>query len=231
MPRKLTEYNLLFSCPGDAYKECYPAVSAAVDDFNRYAKSNLSISANLTHWTKDSYPQSGGKPQALLNTQIVDTADAAIAVFWTRFGTPTDEYGSGTEEEIDRLINEKKQVFLYFLDKAIPPSLTESETYQEQRSQIALFRQKYERKGIYCVVKDENNLKKQFAQHLFLYFGEKTSEDTEISDIEKRINQAERNIASVNKRVDDLPPIPKITVSQGPPTKALGINEFWGQYK
>ena len=40
----------------------------------------------------------GGKPQALLNEQFVNKCDAAVAIFWTRFGSPTDEYGSGTEE-------------------------------------------------------------------------------------------------------------------------------------
>lgn len=178
MPRRLTEYNLLFSCPGDAYKECYTVIKTAVDDFNKYAKSSLSLGVNLTHWTTDSYPQSGGHPQTLLNNQIVDSADVAVAIFWTRFGTPTDEYDSGTEEEIERLINSNKQVFLYFLDKAIPPSATDSDTYQEQRKQIAVFREKYENKGLYWVVADEAALKEQFSQHLFLYFAKQVAEET-----------------------------------------------------
>lgn len=181
MPRKLTEYTLLFSCPGDAYKECHAVIQSAVDDFNMYAKSSLSISLELIHWFADSYPQSGGHPQALLNSQIVDNADAAIAIFWTRFGTPTDEYDSGTEEEIELLINSNKQVFLYFLDKAVPPSMTDSYEYQEQRRKIALYRKKYENnKGIYRVVADENELKEQFSQHLFLYFARRIAEDTGI---------------------------------------------------
>lgn len=178
MPRILTEYNLLFSCPGDAYAECYVVINAAVDDFNKYSKSSLSIGVNLTHWSTDSYPQSGGHPQALLNTQIVDLADAAIAVFWTRFGTPTDDYGSGTEEEIERFLNCAKQVFLYFLDKPIPPSMTDSDMYQMQRKQIAAFRKKYENKGIYWVVADEAALKEQFSQHLFLYFAKQVAQET-----------------------------------------------------
>lgn len=79
-------------------------IRESIADFNSYAKTSLGLSVNLTHWSTDSYPQSGGHPQALLNTQIVDNADAAIAVFWTRFGTPTDEFGSGTEEEIEKII-------------------------------------------------------------------------------------------------------------------------------
>jgi hypothetical protein len=129
------------------------------------------------HWTKDSYPQSGGNPQELLNSQIVDDADTAIAVFWTRFGTSTDEYGSGTEEEIERLISDDKQVFMYFLDKPIPPSATDTDEYGEQRKKLSAFKKRYENKGIYRIVADENALKEQFARHLFLYFAKHMEED------------------------------------------------------
>ena len=51
------------------------------------------ITLVIKHWSKDSYPQSGDKPQELLNKQFVNDCDAAISNFWTRFGTPTDKYG------------------------------------------------------------------------------------------------------------------------------------------
>lgn len=35
---------------------------------------------------------------------------AAVAIFWTKFGTPTDKYGSGTEEEIEEMLSSNKQV-------------------------------------------------------------------------------------------------------------------------
>lgn len=79
-----------------------------------------------------------------------------VAIFWTRFGTPTDDYGSGTEEEINLLIKNNKQVFLYFLNKPIPPSLTDSPDYMENREKINCLKEKY--KGLYCEVKDENEL-------------------------------------------------------------------------
>lgn len=44
----------------------------------------------VRQWHKSSYAQSGGKPQALLNEQFVNKCDAAVAMFWTRFGSPTD---------------------------------------------------------------------------------------------------------------------------------------------
>ena len=168
MKHQITMFDLLLSCPGDAYKECYPAVRKAIEIINADPQINNSISVSLKHWSTSSYPQSGGQAQKLLNSQIVKPADIAIAIFWTRFGTPTDDYNSGTEEEIDLLIKNKRQVFLYFLDKPIPPSITDSPEYTENRKKITLFQKKYE--GIYCVAKDENDLQEKIVNHLKLYF-------------------------------------------------------------
>ena len=54
------------------------------------------------HWSTDSYPQSGDKPQELLNKQFVRECDAAIAIFWTKFGTPTDRYGQVQKKKLKK---------------------------------------------------------------------------------------------------------------------------------
>lgn len=179
MKHNVTMYDLLLSCPGDAYKECYSAVKEAIEKINADPQINNSISISLKHWSTSSYPQSGGQAQKLLNSQIVNEADIAIAIFWTRFGTPTDDYGSGTEEEIDLLIKNKRQVFLYFLDKPIPSSITDSPEYIENRKKITLFQKKYE--GVYHVVKDENDLQGKIVDHLKLYFTKSNMKDENVS--------------------------------------------------
>ena len=104
MAQNVTLYNLLISCPGDI-KEEVTLIESAVDEFNELYAETLGITIKTRHWSKSSYAQSGGKPQALLNEQFVNKCDAAVAIFWTRFGSPTDEYGSGTEEEIEIISN------------------------------------------------------------------------------------------------------------------------------
>ena len=79
------------------------------------------------------------------NEQFVNKCDAAVAIFWTKFGSPTDEYGSGTEEEIERMLQSGKQVFMYFSDKSIQPSQMNSGGYEK----IQAFREKYKDRGIY----------------------------------------------------------------------------------
>ena len=103
MAQNVKLYNLLISCPGDI-KEEVTLIESAVDEFNELYAETLGITIKTRHWSKSSYAQSGGKPQALLNEQFVNKCDAAVAIFWTRFGSPTDEYGSGTEEEIEIML-------------------------------------------------------------------------------------------------------------------------------
>ena len=163
MPQNVTQYDLLISCPGDIREEI-EIINRTVRKFNDHFSDTLGISIRTRHWSKNSYPQSGGKPQALLNEQFVKKCDAAVALFWTRFGTPTDEYGSGTEEEIEVMLDAGKQVFLYFSERPISPSKMDSEGYKK----VQALKQKYN--GIYfsyCTAEDFEN---SFYAHLTQYF-------------------------------------------------------------
>lgn len=122
MAKTKVEYDILISCPGDVSEEI-KTIENTVKRFNDTYSDILMIRLNTKHWTKDSYNQSGGKAQDLLNKQFIYDCDAAIAMFWTKFGTPTDEYGSGTEEEIEYMISSGKQVFMYFSEKDVPSAL------------------------------------------------------------------------------------------------------------
>ncbi|MBB2481045.1 hypothetical protein H5P36_12675 [Bacillus sp. APMAM] len=184
MPRiGITAYDLLVSCPGDVI-EYLDVIKESVENFNRMFGVINNIEVVTKHWSTDSYPQSGGKPQELLNKQFVRDCDAAIAIFWTRFGTPTDKYGSGTEEEIEEMLSEDKQVFMYFLDAPINPSQVDMDQYKK----IKEFREKYKDKGIYAVVKDKHELQREFTNHLAMHFlplisGEKVTNSKKVKPI------------------------------------------------
>lgn len=166
MPRPgITAYDLLISCPGDV-SDYLEVVNHSIDNFNRMFGELNNITLVTKHWSKNSYPQSGDKPQELLNQQFVNDCDAAIAIFWTRFGTPTDEYGSGTEEEIEVMLNSGKQVFMYFLDLPINPSEIDMEQYQK----VLDFKSKYKEKGLYAVIKDKHELQRELSNHLAMHF-------------------------------------------------------------
>ena len=165
MPKNVIQYSLLVSCPEDI-KEEVQVVQECVDRFNDQFTDSLGISIVSKHWSKNSYAQSGGKPQELLNKQFVNNCDAAVAIFWTHFGTPTDHYGSGTEEEIETMIASGKQVFMYFSDKPISPSKHNPLEYEK----IQAFRNKYKGRGLYFVYSTIEEFEKMFFAHLTQYF-------------------------------------------------------------
>ena len=165
MPKNVTQYDLLISCPGDIENEI-KIIDDAVTQFNTQFSDTLGISIRTKYWRKNSYAQSGGKPQALLNEQFVNDCDAAVAILWTRFGTPTDEYGSGTEEEVEIMLSSGKQVFMYFSDKPLSPSQMNEESYKK----VQAFREKYKDRGIYFTYSSDEEFKTMFFAHLSQYF-------------------------------------------------------------
>lgn len=161
---KVRVYDLLISCPSDV-SQFVGDLEDVINRFNNiYGRAN-NIVLRTINWKKNAFSQLGDVPQDILNKQIVEKSDFAIAVFWTRFGTETENYGSGTEEEIEKMIEEGKQVFLYFLDKAIAPS----EIDQGQYKKIRDFKEKYKEAGLFFIVKDERELFDLFYDQLKLY--------------------------------------------------------------
>lgn len=165
MPKNIIQYDLLISCPGDITSEI-DIIEDTVIQFNTQFSDALGISIRTKRWQKNSYAQSGGKPQELLNEQFVNDCDAAVALLWTRFGTPTDKYGSGTEEEVELMLSSGKQVFMYFSDKPISPSQMNEDGYKK----IQAFRERYKDRGIYFTYSSDEEFKKLFFAHLSQHF-------------------------------------------------------------
>lgn len=165
MPKTITVYDILLSCPSDI-SQYIENLENAVNHFNDFFGRTNNIIVRTKHWSKDAFSEFGKHPQDLLDKQIVDTSDMAVAVFWTRFGTQTENYGSGTEEEIERMLSMGKQVFLYFLDKPVSPSKIDHTQY----SKIQAFMDKHKNDGIFFTVSDETTLVNKFRENLELYF-------------------------------------------------------------
>ena len=170
MPKQLFQYDLLISCPGDISNDEISAIDDAVNDFNAAYEDVMGIKVRTKHWSKSSYSESGGKPQDLLNKQFVKDCDLTIALFWTRFGTPTDTYGSGTEEEIEIMLESGKQVFVGFCEIPINPSILSSPKNSDEYNRVLTFKEKYKERGIYFSYSSIEDLKKIFYAHLSTHF-------------------------------------------------------------
>ena len=79
----------------------------------------------------NAHADSGVHPQESLNHQLLEQADLIIAIFWTKLGTPTTEYSSGSVEEITKHIQQGKKALIYFSSKQVSPSGFNSEQYKK----------------------------------------------------------------------------------------------------
>ena len=190
MPKTVTGYDVLISCPGDV-SPFVEILENAIGKFNNFYGRENNVILRPISWKNNAFPQFGSHPQKILDRQIVDKSDFAVAVFWSRFGTETEDYGSGTEEEIERMLGDKKQVFLYFLDKPVQLSKVDISQY----TKIQAFKEKHKDKGLFFTVLSENELASAFREHLELY-------------IDSIIHGEEFSKAKGNRRilwVDDCP--------------------------
>lgn len=179
MSKTFTKYYLLLSCPNDA-NTFIPAIKDSVERFNMtYGESN-DLYIELKHWSLNSFAQSGKTAQHILNEQLVDNCDFCVALFWNRFGTPTDKYDSGTEEEIDLMMQQNKNVFLYHITA---PSGT-NKAYNAQRKKITDFLKKY--KGLYKTVNSTTELQEDLFKGLQSYFISKKDQNLVTSNNNKK---------------------------------------------
>lgn len=165
MQADVIAYDLLLSYPSDL-KELTPLIKGALTEFNNHYGREHGLVIRPIHWQDDAYPTFESSAQVAINKQIADSCDILLACFWTRFGSPTEGYGSGTEEEIERARLSGRQVFLYFLEKPVSPSMLNPAQYQA----IADFRKRCKSESLYFTVEDEHRLVSDFRQKLELFF-------------------------------------------------------------
>lgn len=160
-------YNMLISCPGDV-ENMIQIVDEVIENFNQQFIDTLGIGIITRYWKKSAYAQSGGNPQELLNKQFVEKCDLAIAIFKTRFGTPTDRYGSGSEEEIEIMLRAEKQVFMFFDESPIEHDKIDIQQLQKVRE----FKDKYkeQKRGILWIYKSTEEFRNIFNAQVTRYF-------------------------------------------------------------
>ncbi|MED1783583.1 hypothetical protein P4V43_17330 [Brevibacillus fortis] len=136
-------YRVLIASPSDV-KEEREAIRNTINLWNTKNAEHYNLIYLPTMWETNTTPQLGGRPQGMINEQIVDKSDVLIGVFWTRIGSPTGIAESGTIEEIERFVESKKPATLYFSDKSIPPDVLNIEQYQKLQE----FKQKIRPQGL-----------------------------------------------------------------------------------
>jgi hypothetical protein len=110
MAYQATTLHLLISCPGDITQDDREVIHRSVNRWNFNYGQQFQLTVLPIRWGEHASGEFGEHPQDIINRQLVDGADMALAIFWARLGTSSDRAVSGTSEEIERMARAGKTV-------------------------------------------------------------------------------------------------------------------------
>jgi len=160
MARAAIVLQVLVSSPSDVTAECATIISA-IRDWNSSHSATLGIILDPVQWQTHTYPESGDRPQAIINRQIVDESDLVVALFGHRIGTATGNAQSGTIEEIERLRDAGKLVLVYFSNAPVPRNHD-----PEQLRKLKQYRESLQQNTLYRDFESSEQLYRYLLQHL-----------------------------------------------------------------
>lgn len=160
-------FNVMIASPGDVASE-RTIIRDVVYEWNAVHSNARKIVLLPIAWESHSSPEMGASPQSIINNQILDKCDLLVGVFWTRIGTATDEYASGTVEEIERHIESGKPAMLYFSSQPVAMDTVDL----EQVASLKKFKDSCRSRGLYESYDSHSDFREKFYRHLQLKVNE-----------------------------------------------------------
>ena len=167
MKPQLNLVKLALCGPGDVAKEMTIA-QEVITEWNLQHGESSGFWIKHGHWSTDSHPDLSDRPQGVINRQVIDDSDLIVAIFWSRFGTPTGVADSGTEEEIRRGVKLRRKVMVYFSDLEPLPSTAD----KRQLDRLWNFRQGLQSIGLCWRFSSRDQFRREFTRHLSLKLNE-----------------------------------------------------------
>ncbi len=177
MPYQATVYRVVIASPADVATE-RREVQQLVFSWSNYFSQMTGVVLLPVMWETHATAEMGGRPQSLINRQLVDDSDILIGILWTRLGTPTGRSASGTVEEIRRFMRQKKPALLYFSTASVHPRELDLEQYRK----LAEFKQQWRRQGIVFDYESVDELRTLVHQHLLGTVRRLTQGETDSAD-------------------------------------------------
>ncbi len=115
-----TTLHLLISAPQDITEGDRAIIERSVSRWNFNYGRQFQLTVLPIWWGEHASAEFGEHPQDVINRQLLDDADLALAIFWTRLGTGSERALSGTAEEIERMAEAGKTVSVLHCARAVP---------------------------------------------------------------------------------------------------------------
>ncbi len=167
MPRHETVLRAFVASPSDVAEE-RTLLEDVVRDLNSTWSRHLGIRLELVSWETSVVPAAGPDPQAVINEQIGDDYDIFVGILWARFGAPTHESKSGTQEEFERAYErfqkdpENLRIMFYFKEAPI----NHFNADLDQARLVVDFRRQLQGKALYAVFETRTEFETKLRMHL-----------------------------------------------------------------
>ncbi len=132
MSYQATVFKVMIASPSDVAAE-RNVIREVLTEWNNVNADRRRTVLLPVGWETHSVPEVGDRPQSIINKQILRGCDLLVGVFWTRLGTETGDYQSGTVEEIEEHLKAGKPAMLYFSDAPVMMGSVEEAQYSRLR--------------------------------------------------------------------------------------------------
>jgi hypothetical protein len=163
MPFPAIGINVMIASPSDVEQE-RQAARELIHEWNDTNAQDQRIVLLPMGWESHSSPKMGDRPQAIINSQVLNQCDLLVAIFWTRLGTATGEAASGTVEEITKHVAAGKTAMVYFSNAPVAPASIN----QAQYDAVVAFRKQCSQQGLFHEFASSAQFREDFRRHLAL---------------------------------------------------------------
>ncbi len=163
-----TVLKIMIASPSDVIDE-RNIIKETIYEWNAIHSESKNIVLLPISWETHSSPEMGIPPQEVINKQVLKDCDILIGVFWTRIGTSTESYQSGTVEEIEEHIKAGKLAMLYFSSAPVIPDSVDPLQYNK----LKVFKESCQGRSLYETYSNVNEFKSKLNRQLQIHLNSK----------------------------------------------------------
>ncbi len=184
-------YKCFIASPSDTQKE-RDICEKVFQEINKTQGEQLGFRIESKKWENDARPSFGESSQDVINDQLLNDFQLFIGIMFTKFGTPTKNANSGTEEEF-YLAYEKYdekgdvEIMFYFNDEPINPHSIDLEQFNKVKEFRELIS---DCGGLYWSYQGINNFEDELRRHLNQYFINKEGASQDKNNVDTNISKS-----------------------------------------
>ena len=194
--RNMRRIGAMIGSPSDAGEE-RQAITDAILRWNAVNRDK-GVIIEPVKWETHVTPGLEGRPQGMINSELMPISDILLAVFRSRAGSPTGKELSGTIEEIRECMRAGKYVVLYFYEGDVDIRTVDP----DQLKTITEFRKEIQQQGVTVAYRSVSELREHIQCHMTSIVGRLPAKDLALATGPDITSKGQTEVDDV-QQVDD----------------------------